>query len=586
VLGDAFLVRSNGEGWQLTPRINGSPPSTVIAVYGDESQVEATLAELFTETSENVLVGSASMFRERPEQLGNCEYILHVPAGARFPGEGWLDVLRTWAVYENAAVVAPRLLGPESTPITFPMGYRFDLFGNARLVRDPVADAAGLGAESWFAGNCSTVAVLPHCVLLKREGMDPDACLNWADLDPPEQLDIQLDAMEQGAKVLWIRDVVVRMRGDETAPEQIPIEPRHHRLARDESRFAPELHPTRPRSNHQLAGIRKTKPCIAGAARNLWAAAQYRVDIPLCFLHQEDCIEAPLIWRTGKESPPSVFELRSAGAETVMVHNFISDPALAKLKDYRKVGITVVASLDDLLTMVPEYNTFSRTYPDMTERLKRALSMCDRLIVSTPELAGFMSDYCSDIHVVANALPESPWFDEDLPERIKRRRLRVGWVGAGQHGGDLEKFSSVVERTAREVDWVFFGMCPDSLKASVSELHPMVPFQDYPRRLRELDLDVGVAPLIDNPFNRCKSHIKLLEYGAAGIPAIASDLAPYRGTPAALAGNEEEWVERILAYAREPSWAVRDGKQLREWVRNEHLMHHRKTLWLKALDLN
>jgi len=587
VLGDAFLVRSGDEGWQLIPRITGSPPVTAIAVHGDESQAEETLAELFSKTPTNIVAGSVSTFRERPEQFESCEYILHILAGVRFPGEGWLDVLRAWAVYENAAVVAPRLLGPESgsPPVAYPMGYRFDLSGNAQLVRDPAADAQGLGVESWFAGNRSTVAVLPHCVLLKREGMNPDACLNWPDLDPRQQLDIQLEAMEQGARVLWIRDVVARMQSVDICPEQIPIEARHHSLARDESRFAPELHPTRPRSNYQLTGIRNRKPCIAGAARNVWAAAQYRVDIPLSFLNEENCIEAPLIWRTGNESPPSVFEISSAGAETVMVHNFISDPALAKLEDYRNTGITVIASLDDLLTDVPVYNTFSQTYPDMEERLKRALSMCDRLVVSTPELAGFMSGYCDDIHVVANALPESPWFDENPPERVEQRRLRVGWVGAGQHGGDLEEFAGVVERTAQEVDWVFFGMCPDCLKSLVNEIHLMVPFQHYPRRLRELDLDVGVAPLIDNPFNRCKSHIKLLEYGAMGIPAIASDLAPYRGTPAALVGNEEEWVERILTYAREPSRAVRDGEQLRKWVKSEHLMHHRKALWLKALNL-
>jgi glycosyltransferase involved in cell wall biosynthesis len=327
------------------------------------------------------------------------------------------------------------------------------------------------------------------------------------------------------------------------------------------------------------------KPTVVGAARNRWAAAQYRVDIPLAFLHDEGCIEAPLIWRTANASPPSVFELSSAGAHAVMVHNFISDPALGRLGDYRFAGIPIIASLDDLLTQVPDYNTFSRTYPDIGERLKRALSQCDRLIVSTPELAGFMSGYCADIHVIPNAMPESPWFEEDLSQRPEHTRLRVAWVGAGQHTGDLEEFATVVERTSKEVDWVFFGMCPESLRPWVREIHPMVPFEEYHRRLRELDLDLGVAPLIDNAFNRCKSHIKLLEYGAMGIPAIASDLAPYRGTPATLARNEDEWVERILAYARDRSSAIRDGERLRQWVRDEHMMNHRKLLWLNALDL-
>ena len=33
---------------------------------------------------------------------------------------------------------------------------------------------------------------------------------------------------------------------------------------------------------------------------------------------------------------------------------------------------------------------------------------------------------------------------------------------------------------------------------------------------------IGLAPLIDNPFNRCKSYIKFLDYAAMEIPTICS----------------------------------------------------------------
>ena len=42
--------------------------------------------------------------------------------------------------------------------------------------------------------------------------------------------------------------------------------------------------------------------------------------------------------------------------------------------------------------------------------------------------------------------------------------------------------------------------------------------------------DVGLAPLADTAFNRCKSAIKTLDYAALGLAVVASDVAAYRGS--------------------------------------------------------
>jgi glycosyltransferase involved in cell wall biosynthesis len=46
--------------------------------------------------------------------------------------------------------------------------------------------------------------------------------------------------------------------------------------------------------------------------------------------------------------------------------------------------------------------------------------------------------------------------------------------------------------------------------------------------------DVGLAPLVDSPFNRAKSPIKLLEYSLLGVPWVASPVGPYL-----------QWVEDV-----------------------------------------
>ena len=51
--------------------------------------------------------------------------------------------------------------------------------------------------------------------------------------------------------------------------------------------------------------------------------------------------------------------------------------------------------------------------------------------------------------------------------------------------------------------------------------------------------DIGIAPLEDTAFNRCKSAIKALDYAALGLPVLASERAVYRGT---LADGPGGWL--------------------------------------------
>ena len=51
--------------------------------------------------------------------------------------------------------------------------------------------------------------------------------------------------------------------------------------------------------------------------------------------------------------------------------------------------------------------------------------------------------------------------------------------------------------------------------------------------------DIGIAPLADTPFNRCKSALKTLDYAAIGMPVLASDVDVYRGS---LADGPGGWL--------------------------------------------
>ena len=145
-----------------------------------------------------------------------------------------------------------------------------------------------------------------------------------------------------------------------------------------------------------------------------------------------------------------------------------------------------------------------------------------------------------------------------------------------------------MRNTCEVAEWVFFGMCPESLKEMVTEVHPMVPFHEYPNQLARLNFDIGIAPLADNSFNRCKSHLKALEYGMLGVPVVAADLEPYRDCPVthALSDQAEDWTEKLMMLVNDRELRAIEGQRLRQWVMENHLLQHRRQDWGIAMGLD
>jgi len=245
-----------------------------------------------------------------------------------------------------------------------------------------------------------------------------------------------------------------------------------------------------------------------------------------------------------------------------------------------------VFELDDLITNLPPKSPHRSAIPrDIAERVKRAIGLCDRLVVSTEPLAAAYGKWAGEVRVVPNRLEKARWLGLE-PRRRDGMKPRIGWAGAIGHAGDLALITSVVEATARDVDWVFFGMCPDPLRSLIAEYHSWVPLHDYAKKLASLDLDLAIAPLEPHPFNDAKSNLRLLEYGILGYPVLCSDILPYRGAlPVRRVRNRpRDWINGIRELIADREACRLLGERLRQavlrdWMLEDHLADWRRG-WL------
>lgn len=296
----------------------------------------------------------------------------------------------------------------------------------------------------------------------------------------------------------------------------------------------------------------------------------YRLHQPFLAMQRDVMIEGVV---TGDLLSPVELE-RFAPQSIIYQRQFNPQGLLMREEAKSFSGALRVMDMDDFMPGVPEKSIHYKDMPkNVMDYIKQALSLVDRFVVSTTPLAEAFAGLHPDIRVVNNRLPVEWWGNLNSTRR-EGGKPRVGWAGGTSHTGDLELIVDVVRELADEVEWVFFGMCPEALRPYVHELHKGIAINLYPQYLANLGLDLALAPLEMNLFNECKSNLRILEYGACGFPVICTDITPYRcGMPVTLVKNRtEDWLEAIRMHLSDLDETARMGDALRSAVQKSWML--------------
>lgn len=330
----------------------------------------------------------------------------------------------------------------------------------------------------------------------------------------------------------------------------------------------------------------RPRPRVLAHPADRSGCGEYRVIAPMRALNDAGHIMG---WETGNYlTPPELFRMEP---DVILLQRQVDPHQLDFIERYiRHSKAFRVYEIDDLITNIPIRSIRKKHFveqKDLHKRFRKGISMCDRFIVSTDYLAEQYQGYSDDIVVLQNHVERARW-GELKPARLQREKARVGWAGSVTHDGDLAVIFDVVKATAQEVDWVFFGMCPDAIRPYVAEFHPGVHLEDYPAKLASLDLDLAVAPLEDVPFNHGKSHLRLLEYGVLGYPVICTDITPYRGNyPVTRVPNRfKDWVDAIRSHVgstlADRDELARRGDVLRDYINANWILEDKLDVWQRA----
>ncbi|WMJ03056.1 glycosyltransferase [Pseudomonas chlororaphis subsp. aurantiaca] len=507
------------------------------------------------------------------------EYLLFLRADTVLMQGQWLGELLNHGQRPEVGIVGAKSISTERT-ITH-AGIILGLEGSAghAFTGFPIS-SPGYMSRLWVDQNYTAVSDV--CLLIRRCVFEEVAGL---DLTVFEQgaadVDLCLRVAQLGYLTVWTpHSAVVHDHPQPAVPEAV--------REAFQQRWAAQL-PRDPAYNSNLsllepAGFKladphlswrplvwKPLPVIMGRAADVQGCGHYRVIQPLDALKAAGYVDGALTYEL-----PGLMHLERYAPDTLVMQRPLSETSLAAARQISQFNQAFkVYELDDYLPNLPVKSMHKARMPkDIMRSLRQGLSYVDRFVVSTDALAEALSGFHPDIHVVNNRLDRGWWGALPSSQRRTSHKPRVGWAGGSSHTGDLELIADVVKALADEVDWVFFGMCPDKVRPFVKEFHQGVRIDLYPAALARLNLDLAVAPLEDNLFNTCKSNLRLLEYGICGIPVVCSDNVCYRGDlPVTRVNNRfRDWVAAIRMHLHDLDASAAAGDVLRDCVRRNWML--------------
>ncbi len=206
------------------------------------------------------------------------------------------------------------------------------------------------------------------------------------------------------------------------------------------------------------------------------------------------------------------------------------------------------------------------------------------MTVSTQKMKEVYGQYNKNTVVIPNAIDFS-----NYPMLVKPKKdnlVRIGLFGSNSHYRDWKTVAGVIKTILEEYPNVRFVCNPWFRANSASDdaeltliypdyfdklrEHPQcewfagVEIDHYHEWLADKQVDIGIAPLCDSEFNKCKSNIKYLEFSALRIPGVYADLEPYNadvngGHNGFLASNSSDWLKCLRQLIQSPALRIRMG---------------------------
>jgi glycosyltransferase involved in cell wall biosynthesis len=292
-------------------------------------------------------------------------------------------------------------------------------------------------------------------------------------------------------------------------------------------------------------------------------------------------------------SEKGINEAEVSWADICIVQSCTDKDGIALLRQYQvEKKKKIIVECDDGLD-VNDDSPFKEDHQRYEAKfvITRTMEIADMVTTTTQYLADQLRVYNDNVVILPNSLDLERW---DMPYRENTSgKIRIGWAGSITHLNDVKMIVKPLKKICKEYPRVQLIIIGDPRVAELFEGCPVefmlgVPFEVWPSKLMSLQLDIGLAPLRNTYFNKCKSNIKWIEYSIASVPGIYSPIVyqlnneHFDGIYGQIAENEDQWYRFIKNYIICPDLREDIAKRARSCVTTSHTLRTTNHLWEEA----
>lgn len=279
-----------------------------------------------------------------------------------------------------------------------------------------------------------------------------------------------------------------------------------------------------------------------------------------------------------------------------------------KLKDWllrwRQNGGEIIYDLDDDLLdyegVVARTGRTPEAFAQMNNKIELVLSHAQYATVSTQALRDKLANKSLNVHLLPNFLNQLSWPRLKAPLlKAVAKQVKLGYIGTPTHNQDLILIAKVVRRLEEEygdkikveVIGAFENQKPyfgEKITVGSKSVYP-----EFISWLQEtVDWDVGLIPLVEDTFNKSKSHVKFLEYAALGLAIVCSKGETYKtiardGENCLVVENTEaHWYEAIKKLIEDADFRMSIAEQARQDVISDFTVQANAEVYKGIIDIS